>query len=170
MFGHRDVIQLAMDILQGEGPVPGDAVLPAAITGFSVCTGIENGEIVMDRAAAIAEMRAQGLSNQQIASALAVDGLSRFIDAYFYLTVDLPNETTWYRLADGSIGVCAADPDELRTEAEAAVQNVGRAVAGLDLRATVLNAGPEDPIRQIVDDAVDAYSTIENDLAPYCTI
>jgi hypothetical protein len=169
ILANRDVIQLAMAILQGGGPVPGGpAVIPPQVTGFAVCTGIQNGEIVMDRAAAVAAMQGLGLTNQQIASALAVDALSRFIDAYFFVTVDIPQETTWYRLADGSIGVCAVDQEQLREDAEAAVQNVGRALAGLDLRAHVLNAGPNDPVRQIVDEAVDAYTAIENDLAPYC--
>jgi len=177
VFENRDIIQLAMDILQGEqvvlagNPLPaGVAVIPDEITAFSVCTGIQDSEIVLDRAGAVASMQALGLTNQQISAALAVDALSRFIDAYFYVTVDLPQATTWYRLADGSIGICADDPDQLRVDAEAAVQNLGRAIAGLDLRAHVLGAGPSDPVRQIVDEAVDAYTEVEDDLAPYCRV
>jgi hypothetical protein len=170
VFAHRDVIQLAVAILQGGGPVPGNAVIPAGITTFNVCTGIQDGQIVMDRDAALAAMSAQGLTDQQIASALAVDALSRFIDAYFFLTVDVPQQTTWYRLADGSIGVCADDADQLRVDAEDAVQGMGRGLAGLDLRAYALDADAGDPVRQLVDDAVDAYTAVEDDLAPYCTL
>lgn len=168
ILAQRPVIQLAMEILLGGGPAPGPAVIPAQLTGFTVCTGIVNGQIILDREGARAAMRAQGLTDQQIASALAVHSISQFLDAYFFLTTELPAQTTWYRLADGAIQICAADPDALRTQAEEAIQNVGRALAGLDLRAFVLGAGPTDPVRQIVDQALDAYGLIEADLRPYC--
>jgi tetratricopeptide (TPR) repeat protein len=169
LLAERDVIQLALATLDGGGEVPGGpSVIPPQLRAIDLCTGIEGGALVYDRAAALTAMRAAGLDDRQIAAALAVNAVGRLIDAYLFLNEDIPQQTTWWRLPGGAIGVCADDPDALRGQAADAVADFGEALTSLDLRAEVLALGAGDPSRELVADAIDAYEAIEGDLGPVC--
>ncbi len=165
LFTQREAIRAALAVLDGSGPVPGDAVIPASLRFADLCTGVEDGALVYDHAAVLEEMRQTGLSADAIASALAVNAVGRLLDAYFFLVEDVAEQTTWYRLADGSVGVCADDEEALRAQAEAAVGDVGEALASLDLRASIIGG---DVAAEFVQSALDAYESIEDDLGPYC--
>ena len=165
----RAAVDEVLAILQGAGPVEGgDAVIPPGLRLADGCGGVENGQLVYDRAAALAYLRAAGLSDADIATALAVHATARLVDAYLFVATDLPQQTAWYRLADGGVGVCAADPIALRAQATVAVADFGEALTALDLRAEVLGAGADDPARTLVQTVLDAYEAIREDLGPYC--
>lgn len=142
-------------------------VMPAALQTFDICTSVVDGELVYDRAAAIADLRSQGLSDAQIGQALAVNALAKFVDAYLFVTTELPQQTTWYRLADGSIAICVDDPEALQAQAEDAVAHIGEAVLSLDARAAHL--GASSAATEIVDLALDAYEDVRDALGFYCT-
>lgn len=170
LFADRVAIQAALAILQGAGPVPGGAVIPASLRFADLCSGIEDGQLVYDRGGVLAEMQARGLTNEAVESALAVNAVGRLLDAYFFLVEDVAEQTTWYRLADGSVGVCAADEEALRAQAETAIGDVGEALTSLDLRAYSLALRSQsDDAAGYVQDALDAYESIADDLGPYCT-
>src|SRR5690606_25780794 len=69
-----------------------DPVIPDALQNFDLCTGIVDGPdgpmLSYDRAGALAEMRALGLTDAQISAALASNALARFLNAYLFLTLD----------------------------------------------------------------------------------
>ncbi len=141
-----------------------EPVLPAALRGFDVCTQIgADGALVYDRTAATAQLRAAGLSDAQISQMLATNALARFMRAYLVVTTDVPQQTSWYRLADGSIGVCAADEDALITQTRPAVETLGTALLSLDTRARSFGGASD-----IVDLATDAFSDIRDALGDYC--
>lgn len=141
-------------------------VMPAAIAGFSICTNVVDGQLAYDRDGAIAELRAQGLSEARVAQVLAVNALASLVDAYLFVSAELPAQTTWYRLADGSITICADDEAALRAQAEAAVADLGEAVLSLDARASVL--GADSAAADLVDLALDAFEEIRDAVGEYC--
>ena len=143
-------------------------VMPDALTGFSICSNVVDGQLAYDRDGAIAELRARGLSEARVAQVLAVNALANLIDAYLFVSTELPEQTTWYRLADGSIAICAADEAALRTEAEGAIANLGEAVLSLDARASIL--GADSAAADLVEMALDAFEEIRDAVGDYCAI
>ena len=143
-----------------------EGVLPSAITSFDLCSTVVDGALVYDRAGAYGELVALGLSDDQAAQALAVGALAQFVDAYVAFTRDLAGETTWYRLPDGSIAICAVDEDAARAKAEGAIAGIGQAVLALDARASIL--GGASVAAEIVDTALDVYNELKEDIATYC--
>lgn len=155
---HLETIGRAADLLS--------PVIPDALQGFDACSSVVDGALSYDRDGALAGLGAQGLSENQIAQALAVNALARFLDAYLFIADELPQQTTWYRLADGSITICVDDEDALRASAEQAVEDLGEAVLSLDARATLL--GAESVAADIVEQALDAYEDLRDAVADYC--
>lgn len=169
LVAERGVIRLAVETVAGGGVVPGGTpVMPPALRAIDLCDGIENGALVYDRSGAIASLRSLGLDDRQIAAALAVNAVALLIDAYLFLNEDVPQQTTWWRLPNGALGICSDDPEALRVQAEAAIMDFGEALTSLDLRAETLDLHPGDPSRQLVSDAIEAYEAIEGDLGPVC--
>ncbi len=156
----RSTIQTTLALL--------DEILPEALTGFDLCTTIVNGELVYDHAAATTSLRGKGLSDDQIARLLAVNALARFLDAYLFVTEDVTTQTTWYRLADGSIGVCADDQDALEKQARDAVDGIGQSLLSLDLRSRTF--APGSASSEIVTLAVDAFEEIRDAVGEYCAV
>lgn len=149
-----------------------DPVIPDAIQTFGLCTAVTDGpdgpRLNYAPAAALAEMRALGLSDEQIASALASNAVARFLHAYLTVTTTLTQETTWYRFDSGRrVGVCADDPDLLQAEAEDAVADLGEAVFSLDLRGVALG----NPVltQDLVELLVEGYTEIRDGIGRYCT-
>ena len=141
-----------------------EPVLPASLRSFDVCVTIgPDGQLVYDAAAAAAQLRATGLTDAQISQLLATNSLARFLDAYLFVTLDVPQQTSWYRLADGGIGVCATDEDALLTQTEAAVETLGTAMLSLDTRARSFGGATD-----LVDLATDAFDDIREALGDYC--
>ncbi len=141
-------------------------VVPVQLQRFDVCTSVVDGALVYDRDAALAALAARGLSPNQQAQALAVNALARFLDAYVFVADELPQQTTWYRRADGSIAICVEDEAALRASAAQAVENMGQAVLSLDARAALLGAG--SVAADIVEQALDAYQDLRGAVADYC--
>ena len=139
-----------------------------------LCSGItetEGGaELNYDPEAALAAMRAADsrLTDELIASALAVNAVAEAMDTYVFLTDDLREETAWYRLANGNLGVCpvGVTEAELRDLAEGAIADLGEALLSIDLRSRILGSG--EVSTELVDIVLDAYSEVRDDLAPYC--
>lgn len=141
-----------------------EPVLPAALRTFSPCTTIgPDGRLVYDHAGAAAGLRASGLSDAQISQLLATNALARFLDAYLFVTTEVPQQTAWYRLADGGIGVCVDDQDALIDQTEGAVSTLGTALLSLDTRARGFGGTTE-----LVDLAVDAFGDLREALGEYC--
>jgi hypothetical protein len=141
-----------------------EPVLPAALRTFSPCTTIgADGQLVYDQAGAAAQLRATGMTDAQISQLLATNALARFLDAYLFVTTEVPQQTSWYRLADGSIGVCATDEDALVEQTEEAISTLGTALLSLDTRARAFG-GTTD----LVDLALDAFDDIREALGDYC--
>ena len=143
-----------------------DDLLPDALTSFDVCTTIQDGELVYDADAAAAQLRGSGLSDGQIGSLLTVNALARFLDAYLFVTEDVTTQTTWYRLSDGSIGVCAEDEKALEEQAREAVDGIGESLLSLDLRSKSFSSGTA--ASEIVTLAVDAFGDIRDAVGEYC--
>ena len=158
IYAKAQTLQRAADLLQ--------PVMPEALQSFDICTSIQDGALVYDRDGALAALAAQGLTADQQAQALAVNALARFLDAYVFLSEELPQQATWYQLADGSIVICADDEDALRADAEAAVEDFGQAVLSLDARAALLGSG--SVAAEIVELALDAYEEVRDGVADYC--
>ena len=142
-------------------------VIPAALQGFSLCTSVVDGELVYDRERALREMSEAGLSDAQVAQALAVNALTSFLDAYATVASGLAEHTTWYRRADGSVAICVADEAAARATAEAAVASVGEAVLSLDARASVVGAG--SLAAEVVALALDAYERLRESVGDPCS-
>ena len=141
-----------------------EPVLPAALRQFEACAQIgPDGALVYDRAAATAQLRAAGMTDAQSSQLLATNALARFMSAYLFVTTDVPQQTAWYRLADGSIGVCAADQDALIDQTRPAVETLGTALLSLDTRARSFGGASD-----IVDLATDAFADIRGALGEYC--
>ncbi len=148
-----------------------DPIIPDALQNFSLCTGFVLGDegyaLNYDQAAALAEMRASGLDDDEISAALATNAIARFLNAYFFLTQDLPQATQWYRTDNGAgIGVCADDPDALLDQAEEAVADLGEAAFSIDLRAATF--GATSTSQELVDLVIDGYIQIRDGIGAYC--
>lgn len=163
-----DELVVSIDVLE-EVTSTLEGVLPAAVEDFALCGSVVDGELVYDQAGAILDLKAQGLTDEQAAQALAVGALARFIDAYVTVTEELADETSWYRLADGSIGICADDEEAARTKSEGAIQDIGEAILSLDTRAAILGASAT-VAAEIVDTALEVYSELEQDITTYCEL
>lgn len=145
-----------------------EPVLPASLRTFDVClTLAPDGTLAYDHAAAAAQLRASGLTDAAIGQLLAVNALARFLDAYLFVTTEVPQQTAWYRLANGSIGVCADDEDALVDDTEEAVEQLGTALLSLDVRARAFVSGPS--AGTLVATARDAVRDIRDGLADYCS-
>lgn len=141
-------------------------VIPPSLRGFDVCTSVVDGALAYDREGALRQMAAQGLSEAQVAQALAVNALATFLDAYAFVADELPQQTTWYRRADGSIAICVEDEDALRAQAERAVAEAGEAVLSLDARASLVGAG--SVAADLVEAALDGYEQLRSAVGDYC--
>lgn len=165
LFDARTQINEVIALLN-ESPQP---VVPAELRALGLCSGISDGELDYDRDAALGEMETMGLTEDEITTALAVNAVGRFLEAYFFITEDLPQEASWYRVESEEgdyIGVCADDPEALRSQAETAIRDVGEAITSLDLRDIVL--GGNTTSRDLVNHVIDAYESVEEHLGPYC--
>ncbi len=170
LYADRDLIDNVVDLLNGVDPSGADlSIIPEELRTLSLCSGIVDGEIFYNQEAALAHLRALGLSDDEIATALAVNAVVRFFEAYFFIVEDIPQQTSWYHVAGQSgdyIGVCADDEDALREQVEGAIQDLGEAVASLDLRDHLL--GGDTASQELVQHVLDAYEAIEGDLGPNC--
>jgi tetratricopeptide (TPR) repeat protein len=161
----RGVLQEALALLH-EPPSGERPVMPASLRTLELCSAVVDGALNYDREAALADLRAAGLSDTEIATALAVNASARFFDAYFFVVEDIPQQTAWYRLADGRIGVCAEDEEALRAQSEEALADLFEALVSLDLRAQLL--GGSSTSAEIVARAVEAYEELRAFLGPVC--
>lgn len=148
-------------------------MIPSELRGFDICTSIgtaPGGSGVVfnyNRAAALAQMRALGLTDTQIGATLASNALVRFLDAYLYIALDLPQQTQWFRINGGSsIGVCADNPDALLGQAEDAVASLGQGALSIDLRATIFGANSTQ--QQLVELVSDGYLQMRDAIGDYC--
>ena len=160
-----DEIQAKLETL-AEADRALSTVIPEALRGFDVCTSVVDGALVYDREGALRELAEQGLSEAQVAQALAVNALTTFLDAYAFVAGELPQQATWYRRADGSIAICLADEGALRAEIEGAVADIGGAVLSLDARAALI--GPGSTAAEVVGVALDAYQQLRSAVDDYC--
>ncbi len=139
-------------------------LLPAGLTSFDACTAITaDGSLVYDRASATAQLRASGMTDAQISQLLANNALARFLSAYLTVSTGLSQQTTWYRLPDGSVGICADDTDALVEQTRPAVERLGTAVLSLDTRARSFGGATD-----LVDAATDAFADIREGIAGFC--
>ena len=141
-------------------------VIPEALQGFSLCTSVVDGKLVYDRERALRELAEAGLSDAQIAQALAVNALTAFLGAYTTVASGLAEQATWYRRSDGSVAICVAGEAAARATAEAAVADVGEAVLSLDARASVVGAG--SVAAEVVSLALDAYERLREAVGDPC--
>lgn len=148
--------------------------MPAALrpgtTDAAFCGSIDDSQSPVafnyDDAAAAAQLRAAGLSDDQIGQALAVNALGNFTIAYLDVTEGLSQETTWYRLADGSIGICADDQDALADQARTPIADVLESMFSLDLRASTFSRGSAaDDILEVV---TEAFEDVRDGFGDYC--
>ena len=165
IYAARDVLQDALALLHSppDGELP---VMPASLRAIDLCGAVVDGTLNYDRETALADLRATGLSDLEIASALAVNGAARFFDGYFFLVEDVPQQTAWYALADGGIGICAADEASLRVQSEQAVADLFEALVSLDLRAELL--GGTSASADVLANAIAAYEALSVHLGPTC--
>lgn len=169
LFENEAVLATIEGLLKGTDPNTDLSVIPAELRSLPLCGAVIDGELQFDRAAALAHLRGLGLTDQEIATALAVNAVTKFFAAYFFITEELPEQTTWYRVEteEGvTIAVCAEDEEALREQGEVAVRDLGESIASLDLRAEVL--GGDTPTEEIVGHAVALYEAVEDDLGPHC--
>ncbi len=139
-------------------------LLPASLTSFDACTAIAaDGTLVYDRAGAATQLRASGLTNAQISQMLANNALARFLSAYLTVSTGLSQQATWYRMPDGSVGICADDPDALVEQTRPAVARLGTAVLSLDTRARAFGGATD-----LVDAATDAFADIREGITGFC--
>lgn len=160
----RATIQQAMALI--------DPLIPAAVRGFALCSSITqtpSGSVVFayDRAGALAQMRGMGLTDAQIGATLASNALVRFLDAYLFLALDLPQQVQWYRINNGTgIGLCAENPDLLLGQAQPGVTSLGQGALSVDLRATLFGATQTQ--QQLVELVADGYLRLRNAIGDYC--
>lgn len=139
-------------------------LLPASLTTFDACMAIApDGALRYDRTAAAAQLRASGLTPAQISQMLANNALARFLSAYLTVSTGLSQQTTWYRLPDGSVGICADNADTLAEQSRPAVERLGTAVLSLDTRARSFGGASD-----LVDAATDAFADIREGIAGFC--
>lgn len=170
LYSNRDLIDSVLGLLNGVDPSGVDlSIIPDELRVVSLCQGIVDGQLIYDRDAALASMRALGLSDDEITTALAVNAVVLFFESYFFISEDIPQQTTWYHVQGPNgdyIGVCADDQDALRAQVEEAIEDLGESITSLDLRDHVLGGGTAS--QELVQHVLDAYVAIEEDLGPYC--
>ncbi len=170
LYSDRELIDSVVGLLNGVDPSNGSlSIVPDELRVLNLCTGIVDGELFYDGDTALASMRALGLNDNEIATALAVNAVSRFFEAYFHIVEDIPQQTDWYHVASQSsdyIGVCAEDEEALRGHVEVAILDLGEAVTSLDLRDQLL--GGTTASQELVQHVLDAYEAVQADLGPYC--
>lgn len=164
--GFGDILAYAATLGQARDLLSG--VLPEVLQSFDICTTVVDGELSYDREGAVADLRGLGLTEAQIAQGLAVNAVATFMEAYLYVSEELPETTSWYRFRDGSIAVCADDEDALRVQAEDSIVGLGQALLSLDTRASLL--GGDSAAGEIVDVALNVYTEFEDAVADYCTV
>lgn len=130
-------------------------IVPPEVGDLDLCMTFVGDQLVYDRDAAIDALRAQGLTEAQVRQALAVNALAHTVGAYVFVSTELVEEATWYRLSDGSIALCADDPEALRDGTEDAVNQFGEAVLSLDARASLLDGGVAPDLVALAQDAFD---------------
>ena len=140
-----------------------DPVVPAALQSFDVCSSVADGALVYDRDGAVRDLRGQDLTETQVRQALAVNGLAQLVASYAHLA---DADVTWYRLADGSIDVCADDEAAFGVRAEGAAAGFGEALLSLDTRAHLLGEG--SAAGEVVGLVLDAYDDFEDAVGDYC--
>ena len=143
-----------------------DPVVPAALQSFDVCSSVVDGALDYDRDGAVQGLRDQDLTETQVRQALAVNGLTQLVSAYTHLADAAEGNVTWYRLADGSVDVCADDEDALEARAEEAAGGFGEALLSLDARAFLLGEG--SAAGDVVALVLDAYDDFEGAIGDYC--
>ena len=152
-------------------PVITEQLRPADFLCNGITETASGAELNYDPDAALAAMRAADsrLTDELIASALAVNATNEAIAAYRFLSNDLRAQTAWYRLSDGNLGVCpvGVTEAELRDLAEDAIADLGEALLSIDLRSRILGSG--QVTTELVDIVLDAYDEVRDDLAPYCS-
>jgi len=170
LYANSDLINSVLGLLNGVDPTGIDlSIIPEELRVISLCQGIVDGQLIYDRDEALASMRALGLSDDEITTALAVNAVARFFEAYFFIAEDIPQQTSWYHVQGQSgdyIGVCADDQDALREQVEEAIEDLGESITSLDLRDQVIGGGTAS--QELVQHVLDAYEAIEDDLGPYC--
>ncbi len=171
LYANRDLINSVLDLLNGTDPTGVEiGIMPDELRSLSLCHGIEEGELIYDRDGALASLRGFGLSDDEIAMALAVNAVARFMEAYFFITEDIPQQTSWFRVMGSQggnyIGVCADNQDELRVQVEDAIADLGESITSLDLRDHLL--GGDTTSHELVQHVLDAYESVKGDLGPYC--
>lgn len=161
---YLDRAQVARRVRELLDPVITDELRPDDF----LCTGIEAGALVYDPDAALAALRSVDpeITDQQIANALAVNAVAEVLDTYLFLTEELADQAAWYRLADGSLGICPVGITEadLRTMAEESIADMGEALLSVDLRRRIVGSSTD-----LVDVVLEAYEAVRDDLAPHCT-
>ena len=140
-------------------------VIPPQIGEFDLCSNVVDGQLSYDRDGALAALYDQGLTETQVRQVLAVNALARIIDAYLFVSTEIVQEVTWYRLSDGTIAICADNPEALQDEAEVAVADFGEAVLSLDARASLLG---NSTASELVDLAKDAFEELRDAIGDYC--
>ena len=136
----------------------------------AICSSIEGGVLNYDPDTALAALRGADpdLTDDQIASMLAVNALAETMVTYLFLSEDLREELAWYRLEDESLVVCPVGitNEELIELAEEPAASLGEALFSTDLRARILGSG--EASTELVDEVLDLYEEFRGDLAPYC--
>lgn len=151
-----------------------EPVVPASLrpgtSDAAFCGSIDDSQTPVafnyDDAAAAAQLRAAGLTDAQIGQVLAVNALGRFMLAYLDVTEGLEQQTTWYRLEGGSIGICADDEEALEEQARTSVADVLESLFSLDLRAAQFSAG--SAADDILDVVTEAFEDIRDGFGDYC--
>ena len=164
LLGEEAAVETALALLH-DVPPGGGPVMPEALRALELCTAVVDGELTYDRAEALAALRATGLPDVEIASALAVNGATRFLDSYFFLAEELTQPATWYRIEGLGLGACVEDPLALREETTGALADFFEALTSLDLRAELLGG---TAAREIVDHGLVVYEAIRLYLGPVC--
>ncbi len=170
LYSDRELIQNVIGLLNGQDANGIDlSIMPDELRAVSLCEGIVDGELIYDSEAALASMRGLGLNDDEIATALVVNAVARFLEAYFFIVEDVPQVTSWYQVEHNRgdyVGVCADDPEALRLQVQEAIKDLGESITSLDLRDQVLGGGTAS--HELVQHVLNAYEAIEEDLGEHC--
>ena len=170
----RPDLEAAIELLQGLIP---DALRPGT-TDAAFCGSIDTSQTPVafdyDAEAAAAELRAAltasgypaSEADALIGQLLADYALLRFSLAYLDVSEGLQQQTTWYRLSDGSIGICADDPEALEDDARTAIADVLEALFSLDLRASTFSEGAA--ASDILESVTAAFEDVRDGFGDYC--
>ena len=166
LSAQRPTIEFVLALI---APIMPDALRPgttdAAFCG-AVDTSTSPATFSYDAEAAAAELRALGLSDDQIGALLTTNALARFTLAYLDAVDGLDQQTTWYRRADGGIGICADDTDALEEQARETVADALESLFSLHLRAQTFQPGAAS--NDLVDAVTDAFEEVRDGVGDYC--